>query len=115
MYQITNYRDAEDLKKQKKLCNILIEPPVSNYSAGSFAESDSILDIGYKMREKYYPIFKKLADSLNRIEQIDFNPTNRLDKNKKVIIDSYDFVGLKSLSKELIIRKSGLEQGKETV
>ena len=113
MYQITNYRDANDLIKQKKLCNILIEPPVSDYSAGSFADAGEILDIGYEMREKYYPIFKKLADSLNRIEQISYNPYNRLHENKKVIIDSYSFIGLKSLSKDLIVRKSGLELGKE--
>jgi NTE family protein len=112
MYQITNYRDAEDLKKQKKLCNILIEPPVSDYSAGSFSEAGKILDIGYQMREKYYPVFKRLADSLNKIEKIDYEPYKRLNANKEVIIDSYEFVGLKSLSGETVIKKSGLSLGK---
>jgi len=35
-YQITQYRDAEDLVKEKKLCDLIIEPPVEQYSAGSF-------------------------------------------------------------------------------
>ena len=112
MYQITNYRDAEDLQKQKKLCNILIEPPVSDYSAGSFSDAAEILDIGYQMREKYYPIFKHIADSLNKIEQIDYNPYDRLNTNKEVIIDGYEFVGLKGLPKETFIKKSGLGLGK---
>jgi len=33
-YQITQYRDAEDLVHEKKLCNLIIEPPVAQYSAG---------------------------------------------------------------------------------
>lgn len=111
MYQITNYRDADDLVKQKKLCNILIEPPVSQYSAGSFSDADSILEIGYKLKEKYYPIFKKIADSLNRIQKIKYDPYNRLKKNKTVIIDSYKFTGLKRLTEDILIRKSGLIKG----
>ena len=113
MYQITNYRDADDLVEQKKLCNILIEPPVSDYSAGSFDESDAILDIGYEMREKYYPIFKRIADSLNRIQKVSFNPKTRLNSTKKVIIDSYNFVGLNTLSEDMIIKKSRLKLGQE--
>ncbi len=49
MYQITQYRDAEDLVKEKKLCDILIEPPLGEYSAGSFGSSDTIKAIGYEM------------------------------------------------------------------
>lgn len=113
MYQITNYRDADDLKKQKKLCDILIEPPVSKYNAGSFGEAHEILDIGYEMRKKYYPVFKRMADSLNKIQPISFNPNNRLKANKKVIIDSYEFVGLKNISEDMITRKSGLRIGNE--
>jgi NTE family protein len=111
MYQITNYRDADDLVKQKKMCNILIEPPVSQYSAGSFDSADDILEIGYKLREKYYPVFKKLADSLNKIQKIDYNPYSRLHQNKSVIIDNYEFIGLNKLSSKMIIQKSGLVLG----
>jgi NTE family protein len=111
MYQITNYRDAEDLVKQKKLCNILIEPNVAKFSAGSFSEADEILDIGYKLKEVYYPIFKRLADSLNRIQKVDFNPNNRLKRDKNVIIDSYKFIGLNKLTEDILIRKSNLVLG----
>jgi len=113
MYQITNYRDADDLVRQKKLCNILIEPPVSQYSAGSFDSADDILEIGYKLREKYYPIFKRLADSLNKIQKIDFNPNTRLQQNKSVILDNYEIIGLNKLSSKMIIQKSGLFLGKK--
>ncbi len=113
MYQITNYRDAFDLIKQKKLCNILIEPSVSDYSAGSFSESEKILDIGYDCREKYYPVFKKLADSLNIINKVNYNPYIRLHENKTVIINSFEFTGLKTISEDIILRKSGLRLGKE--
>jgi NTE family protein len=76
-YQITQYRDAEDLVTEKKLCNLIIEPPVEKYSAGSFSSIAEIMKIGKETGNKYYPYFKHLADSLNNIDQVKFNPDNR--------------------------------------
>lgn len=111
MYQITNYRDAHDLIEQKKRCNILIEPPIDNYSAGSFSSSGEILDIGYEMREKYYPVFKRLADSLNAIEKTDYNPYKRLNKKEKIIIDAFKTKGLVSMDEKEFLRKMRLKTG----
>lgn len=113
MYQITNYRDAHDLVKQKQKCDVLIEPPVEDYSAGSFSSSEDILQVGYDMREKYYPVFKKLADSLNRIETTDYNPYNRYKAKETVIIDSFKVVGLKSIDDHEFLKKIYLKSGVE--
>ena len=67
LYQITQYRDAEDLVEEKKLCDLIIEPPVEEYSAGSFDAADDIMLLGKETGKLYYPYFKHLADSLNKI------------------------------------------------
>jgi NTE family protein len=67
LYQISFYRDAEDFIEQKKRCNMFIEPEVFRYTAASFGDSDSILDIGYEEGKRHYEFFKRLADSLNTL------------------------------------------------
>jgi NTE family protein len=110
-YQITQYRDAEDLEKEKKLCNLIIEPPLEKYSAGSFGDAEDIIVIGKEMGELYYPFFKKLADSLNSIQTKAYNPTTRLPKKNDVIIDQIEFVGIEKTNKELLLNKLGIEAG----
>ncbi len=111
-YQITQYRDAEDLIKEKKLCNLIIEPPVDQYSAGSFGASDDIMRIGKEIGNLYYPYFKRLADSLNKLYPTPYNPNNRLPGTQKIIIDEMEFVGIKNTSKDLLMDKIDIHPGK---
>jgi NTE family protein len=110
-YQITQYRDAEDLVKEKKLCNLIIEPPVENYSAGSFVSVDEIMKIGEEIGKKYYPYFKHLADSLNAIEKVKFNPDNRLPERESIIIDEITFEGLDKTSQNQLLDKLQIKTG----
>ncbi len=110
-YQITQYRDAEDLVEEKKICNLIIEPPVGKYSAGSFDAADSIMLIGKMMGNLYYPYFKHLADSLNKLYPIDYTPFGRLPKNESVVIDQVDFEGIKNTSMSLLSDKIQIKPG----
>ena len=110
-YQITQYRDAEDLVREKKVCNILIEPPVEKYSAGSFGSSDEIMKIGHEMGRLYYPYFKRLADSLNKLYPQEYDPYHRLPEIKTIVIDELEFVGLKATSKSLLMDKLEIHPG----
>jgi NTE family protein len=112
MYQITQYRDAEDLIKEKRLCDLLIEPEVSQYSAGSFDASDSISRIGIELGKVYYPYFKRLADSLNRISPVKYDPNNRLPRRDSVKIESFDIKGLSKTSRSMLINKLNIRTGK---
>jgi NTE family protein len=111
-YQITQYRDAEDLVKEKKLCTLIIEPPVQDYSAGSFGSVDEIMKIGKEMGKKYYPYFKHLADSLNNIEKVHFDPGNRLPDRESIVIDNITFEGLEKTSRHQLIDKIQIKTGK---
>jgi NTE family protein len=110
-YQITQYRDAEDLVKEKELCTLIIEPPVEKYSAGSFGDIDSIMIIGKEMGRKYYPYFKHLADSLNKIEKIVYSPENRLPKRESIIIDNITFEGLDKTNQNQLLDKLQITTG----
>ncbi|MBA4319398.1 MAG: hypothetical protein C0412_13440, partial [Flavobacterium sp.] len=110
-YQITQYRDADDLVEEKKLCNLVIEPHLEKYSAGSFDATDSIMDIGDKVGKLYYPYFKHLADSLNAKYPIVYDPNNRLPKVENIVIDEITFVGIDKTSKSLLLEKLGIKTG----
>lgn len=110
-YQITQYRDAEDLEKEKKLCDLIIEPPLGKYSAGSFGDADDILKIGREMGKLYYPYFKRLADSLNNLKPVAYSPLNRLPKKDSITIDEIEYIGIENTNKELLHDKIGIEPG----
>jgi len=110
-YQITQYRDAEDLVKEKKYCNLIIEPPVSQYSAGSFSASDSIMIIGKEMGKLYYPYFKNLADSLNKLYPVEYSPNGRLPITEHIVIDEIKLEGIKNTSMSLLLDKIQIKPG----
>lgn len=110
-YQITQYRDADDLVEEKKLCDLVIEPPLEKYSAGSFDATDSIMDIGDKIGKLYYPYFKKLADSLNAKYPMAHDPNNRLPKVENIVIDEITFDGIEKTSKSLLLEKLQIKAG----
>jgi NTE family protein len=57
----------KDAEKQRKNCNIYIEPNLTGYSASDFSNSDSIIQRGYKTSLQYFNQLKTLADSLNNL------------------------------------------------
>ncbi len=111
-YQITQYRDADDLVEEKKLCNLVIEPHLEKYSAGSFDSTDSIMDIGNAVGKLYYPYFKKLADSLNAKYPVKYDPYNRLPKVESIVIDDIAYEGIDYTSESLLLQKLGIKSGK---
>ena len=95
LLQICSYKDAEHFQKHREACDIYILPELKNYSSASFGASNSLIDIGKETAKKYYPVFKKLADSLNAIYPQEPYVRNRLPVNNPVIINDYTVEGLK--------------------
>jgi len=111
MYQITNYRDAADLVKEKELCDLLIEPPLDGFTAGSFGDIDTIMAIGNKIGELYYPYFKQLADSLYRLEPVHYSPEDRLPNNMSITIDRIEVNGLEDSTKDRLMTNMNINEG----
>ncbi len=63
--QVVFLNENKDRIKESALCDLLIDVPMGDFSSGSFNRATEILDMGLEVGRKYYPYFKKLADSLN--------------------------------------------------
>ncbi|MEO8146535.1 MAG: patatin-like phospholipase family protein [Bacteroidia bacterium] len=113
LMQMAFFKDAADFEKHRKQCDIYIAPDLQGNSAGSFDNGDSIIDIGKKCGQLYYPIFKHLADSLNALYP-DKKPfvKNRLPVIKTMSIDKYTVTGLDRTTEKFFFGLSGLHSGK---
>lgn len=107
MYQITNYRDADDLIKEKQICDLIIEPPLTQYSAASFDASETIMVIGEQMGEIYFSKFKELADTVSP----GYIAVSRLPKRRKAVLDRYTIQGLEHTDQNLLIQNLDLKIG----
>ena len=111
LYQIGFYKDAETFQQERKLCNVLIEPDLQEYSAGNFSASDSLLEIGNKEGLKYFPIFKKLADSLKANDPSYRFTENRLPQHANVVLDNIEVNGLDKTTNTFVRGKLDLKKG----
>ncbi|MDO4462400.1 MAG: patatin-like phospholipase family protein [Bacteroidia bacterium] len=105
MMQATNFRDASDLIEEKSICDMVIEPDMSKFSAASFSSSDVISAIGDSIGADFYPLFKQLADSLHTYYGLDYiNPNSRMKPyDKTVYVEDLDIEGLRHTNKEFLL------------
>ena len=94
LFQMAFYRDAADFKEERPLTDIYIHMPLIEYNTGSFGSGVEIFDIGVETGKQYYPIFKKLADSINALGAAK-EKENITITNSTVFISSYKVNGLK--------------------
>lgn len=62
--QVVFLNENKDRIQESKLCNLLIDVPMGDFTSASFNRSNEIIDLGIEVGRQYYPYFKKLADSL---------------------------------------------------
>lgn len=101
---------AFDARKELAKCDLLIQPNLEGYTTGSFNEAKEILERGAEAGKAYYPIFKKLADSLRALgpmHQVVRPPLSNEYIFQKIIVD-----GTKYIDPEFIIGKFEIKPGK---
>jgi len=99
-----------DTREQIKNVDIYVEPDITGYSSASFSETDKIAIRGIEAGEKFYPVFKHLADSLNQ-----FGPVHKPEKlilKDTFTIEKITIVGNDKLTDKLIKGKLRIEEGK---
>ena len=94
LLQIAFFREDEDSKKEKDLCDILVNHSLDDFSMGSFTSSDEIIEEGNKKGRELYPVFKKLADSLNALYGPEKEKKRALPDVDSVKITDYEVKGL---------------------
>jgi NTE family protein len=87
--------EEKDRQEEAKLCNILIEVPIGDFSSGSFAKADDIVDLGIETGRKFYPAFKKLADSLRTLEPGYAHRSQRLPVTAQYTFNAIEVKGIK--------------------
>ncbi|MBK7305915.1 MAG: patatin-like phospholipase family protein [Chitinophagaceae bacterium] len=97
LLQMAFYREAGDFKEELPLTNIYIHMPMEEYNTGSFGSGSEIFDVGVKTGRQYYPLFKKLADSINALGEAKVKNTDIIT-NKTVFIKSHKVNGLRKTS-----------------
>jgi NTE family protein len=113
LLQLAFFKDAGTFEQHRKACDIYILPDLEGHGTGSFAASDSIIEIGKKYGRLFYPRFKRLADSLNAIYPKTVLVRDRLPKTKVLNIRSYAVDGLKNTTPEFFLGLLGLEGNTE--
>ncbi len=101
---------AHDSREQSKLVDIYVEPDLEGYSTGSFWDGEEIIKRGEEAGQKFLPVFKRLADSLNQ-----FGPV-RIPK-KLPVVNEYTFKtirieGNEKVPDELILGKLRIKENK---
>lgn len=111
LYQIGFYKDADDFEREVKACDLLIEPKLGEFTAASFGSSDSLLMIGNETGKKFYPAFKRLADSLRALYPDAVPAKNRLPRSESIILDGFELDGLTHTTQKDFEGKLGLRTG----
>jgi len=112
IYQLGFYKDADDFKQAKKLTDIYIHHQLDNYGPASFGSVDSLLELGREKGREMYPIFKRMADSLNAL----YPPEtafwkNRLPFTPDIELTDISVTGLVHSDKRFFLGRLGLVEG----
>jgi NTE family protein len=109
LHQIMFFKEAATSRKDSALCDIYIPMPLENYTAASFGRAGELLKYGVEEGRKYYPVFKRLADSLDKIYGKEYKDPDRLPKVDSVFISSIQINGLEKTTKEFFEHMMGFE------
>ncbi|WP_164714218.1 patatin-like phospholipase family protein [Chitinophaga rhizosphaerae] len=111
LYQLGFYKDAADFVEARKLADVYIEPDLKGYSAAGFGSVDSIIEIGKRKGRELYPVFKRMADSLNGIQFLAAPPKIRLPVVPDIEITAISVNGLVHSDEKFFRGRLGLEAG----
>lgn len=110
--QITNFRDAADLKEEKAACDMVIEPDVSRFNAASFDAQDTILAIGDETGADFEPLFRQLADSLHTAFGVPYAKGGRMKPyDPQVRVVGFDFDGFEHTNRKLLVHALDIHAG----
>lgn len=95
--QMAFFKEAGDFKEELPLTNHYIYMPLEKFNMGSFGSSDIILNEGLEAGRAWYPVFKKLADSLHALGTGEPKQGDSISTHT-VFITGYRVTGLKKTS-----------------
>ena len=111
MEQIAMFRSLDDFENEKKLVDILIKPNTNKLSIFQFDNVDSLIKRGYDAALPYKEYFRKIADSLNKIEVQ--KPLKSILDKKTYTFSQIEITGNKSYSYDQILGVLDIKPGQK--
>ncbi|MBN1501395.1 MAG: patatin-like phospholipase family protein [Spirochaetes bacterium] len=90
--------------KQRKICDLIIDPDMTGFNTGSFNKIKKIIESGEKAAIANIDAIKKLVGDIP-VE----NKKKLQEYEREIVIDSIETIGQVKLSEEFIIRKSNIK------
>ncbi len=109
LLQVVFLSENKDRLEESKLCDYLINVPMGEFTSASFANADSIINLGIEEGRKYYPVFRHLADSLKAVYPDYTFRKNRLKPVKAYKIKNVEVSGLTKLGKDAFREQIGFD------
>jgi NTE family protein len=111
MEQIAMFRSLDDFEKEKKLVDVLIKPNTEGLSIFQFDNVDSLIERGYEAALPFKEQFRKIADSLNKIEVQ--KPIKSILDKKTYTFSQIEITGNRSYSYEQILGVLDIKPGQK--
>lgn len=109
--QVGNIMRQPLYNRNLKLCDYYIRPDIEGFSSSSFLDVDTLIKRGEDAARKMLPLFKQLADSLNRISPTAFYPKTNYPVDS-ILIDQVLISGLNELEVEQFLSIVEVEKGR---
>lgn len=97
-----------EMDKNRKECNILIEPSLEPFNLMNYDKADSIIARGEKATRAALPELLALLDSLNLYQPLPASK-NTIERFNTIQVKEIEITGLKVVPKEFILRKLQIE------
>lgn len=112
LLQVAFFREDEDAKKERQLCDLYIKHQLENFNMGSFNAASEIIDEGITKGDSILPILKKIKDSLDAIYGVQNFTQNPLKINDSVKITAYQVNGLFKTSERFFLHRLQFENNR---
>jgi NTE family protein len=99
--QAVSFMSVSSTMRQRRLCDILIQPDVNRQPVFDFSHPDSLIAAGEKAAREFFPQLRALADSLRSIS--DYSKPAALTTAEAFYIEEITIEGLNRVSRDFVL------------
>ncbi|MCB0649850.1 MAG: patatin-like phospholipase family protein [Saprospiraceae bacterium] len=109
--QTAMFSDSKSAEERKALCDVLVEPDISEYGVTSFGAKEEILKRGYEAARKALPELQKIAERVKTGVARSANGTFEIPDS--IVLASLTFKGMNNLTEKYLGAKFNVPVGQK--